>query len=143
MTSNSFYKLRITFLIGYLFKCPTLCSSQRLMHTTSRILFDYPELNSKNCSTDQLALIPSSTTTGVIAFKAMLQELVRDYNEKGPMVPGVAPTEASERLFIFQGRFDEGWRKYVTYSGGEELFGLSVNEYPELMKIKVRWNIWR
>lgn len=52
------------------------------------------------------------------------------------MVPGVAPTEASERLVIFQGRFDEAWRKYITYSGGEELFGLSVNEYPDLMKIK-------
>lgn len=54
----------------------------------------------------------------------------------GPMVPGVAPTEASERLVIFQGRFDEAWRKYITYSGGEELFGLSVNEYPDLMKMK-------
>ena len=36
------------------------------------------------------------------------------------MVPGIAPKEASERLVISQGRFDELWRKYITYSGKQE-----------------------
>lgn len=40
---------------------------------------------------------------------------------------GVAPAEASERLQSFQAEFDQLWRKYITYSGGEELFGLPVN----------------
>lgn len=35
------------------------------------------------------------------------------------MVPGVPPREASERLIIYQSRFDESWRKYVTFSGKE------------------------
>lgn len=39
---------------------------------------------------------------------------------------GIPPREASDRLQIFQTRFDELWRKYTTYSGGEELFGLVV-----------------
>ncbi len=52
------------------------------------------------------------------------------------MVQGVAPREASDRLFIFQNRFDSLNRKYMTYSSGEELFGLQVTEYPELMQIK-------
>lgn len=37
---------------------------------------------------------------------------------------------------VFQVRFDELWRKYVTYSGGEQLFGLPVTEYPELARTK-------
>ncbi|KAF3703904.1 Dynein heavy chain 5, axonemal Axonemal beta dynein heavy chain 5 Ciliary dynein heavy chain 5 [Channa argus] len=49
---------------------------------------------------------------------------------------GVAPAEASERLQSFQAEFDQLWRNYTTYSGGEELFGLPVNEYPELQRIK-------
>ena len=86
------------------------------------------------------------------------------------MVSGVAPNEASDRLIIFQvcfpsklhvssvkdflchkmnfllyvifqNRFDALWRKYITYSGGEELFGLTVTEYPGLMKIKRELNL--
>jgi len=45
---------------------------------------------------------------------------------RGPNIQGLAPREASDRLQIFQTRFDELWRKYTTYSGGEELFGLTV-----------------
>ena len=57
------------------------------------------------------------------------------------MVPGVAPREASDRLIIFQNRFDTLYRKYVTYTGGEELFGLPVTDYPELLQIKKELNL--
>lgn len=57
------------------------------------------------------------------------------------MVPGVAPREASDRLIIFQNRFDTLFRKYTTYTGGEELFGLPVTEYPELLQIKKELNL--
>jgi len=73
---------------------------------------------------------------GVTAFKIQLQEFVGDYREKGPGVDGISPREASDRLSMFQARFDELWRKYITYSGGEELFGLSITEYPDLQQIK-------
>ena len=46
------------------------------------------------------------------------------------MVDGIKPSEASDRLSVYQARFDELWRKYQTYSGGEELFGLPVTDYP-------------
>lgn len=45
---------------------------------------------------------------------------------RGPGIEGIPPREASDRLQIFQAKFDELWRKYVTFSGGEELFGLSI-----------------
>lgn len=49
---------------------------------------------------------------------------------------GLHPREASERLVIFQAQFDELWSKYQTYSGGEQLFGLSVTEYPNLQSTR-------
>ena len=57
------------------------------------------------------------------------------------MEDGIPPREASDRLNIYQARFDELFRKYTTYSGGEELFGLTVTEYPDLMRIKKELNL--
>lgn len=51
------------------------------------------------------------------------------------MVADVAPRDASDRLIIFQNRFDTLYRKYQTYSGGEVLFGLPVTEHPELLQV--------
>ncbi|RMC15722.1 hypothetical protein DUI87_07925 [Hirundo rustica rustica] len=60
----------------------------------------------------------------------------KEYDEKGPSEDNIPPHEASDRLQIFQAKFDELWRKYLSLSGGEELFGLPITEYPELQKIK-------
>lgn len=57
------------------------------------------------------------------------------------MAPGILPREASDRLNIYQAKFDELWRKYQTYSGGEELFGLPMTEYPELQRIRKELNL--
>lgn len=42
------------------------------------------------------------------------------------MVPGIPPREASDRLGIFQARFDELWRKYETYSGKSDVLSIPV-----------------
>jgi dynein heavy chain, axonemal len=52
------------------------------------------------------------------------------------MARGIPPREASDRLTIFQAKFDELWRKFETYSAGEDLFGLQITEYPDLQRIK-------
>ncbi|XP_043921456.1 dynein axonemal heavy chain 5-like [Protopterus annectens] len=74
--------------------------------------------------------------SGVETFQVNVKEFYKDYDIKGPGVEGIPPREASDRLQIFQAKFDELWRKYVTYSGGEELFGLTVTDYPDLQRIK-------
>ncbi|KAG7231381.1 hypothetical protein INR49_012221 [Caranx melampygus] len=74
--------------------------------------------------------------SAVESFQGQLQSFCTKYNDRGPGVEGVAPAEASERLQSFQAEFDQLWRKYITCSGGEELFGLPVKEYPELQRIK-------
>lgn len=45
---------------------------------------------------------------------------------RGPSEENVPPREASDRLQLFQAKFDDLWRKYISLSGGEELFGLPV-----------------
>ncbi|XP_049912492.1 dynein axonemal heavy chain 5 [Epinephelus moara] len=74
--------------------------------------------------------------SAVQSFQSHVQRFCSDYNHRGPGTEGVAPAEASERLQSFQAEFDQLWRTYTTCSGGEELFGLPVNEYPELQRIK-------
>ncbi|XP_071340329.1 dynein axonemal heavy chain 5 isoform X1 [Trachinotus anak] len=74
--------------------------------------------------------------SAVQSFQSHVQSFCSEYDHRGPGVEGVAPAEASERLQSFQAEFDQLWRKYTTYSGGEELFGLPVKEYPELQRIK-------
>ncbi|EDO35603.1 predicted protein [Nematostella vectensis] len=96
-------------------------------------------------SQDHLIGIQSNFKGGLIdevqTFILDVGSFAGDYNSTGPMVPNVPPREASDRLIIFQNRFDTLWRKYITYSGGEELFGLPVTEYPELMQIKRELNL--
>lgn len=57
------------------------------------------------------------------------------------MVTGLPPKEASDRLLIYQNHFDNLNRKFITYTGGEELFGLPVTEYPELLVIRKELNL--
>ncbi|CAG9558495.1 unnamed protein product [Danaus chrysippus] len=64
-----------------------------------------------------------------------------EYRHAGPMQPGLSPREASDRLILFQNRFDGMWRKLQTYQNGEELFGLPHTEYPELAQIRKELNL--
>lgn len=80
-------------------------------------------------------------TAGVASFAQQVEEFDKDFDEKGPMVPGLSAREASDRVLLFQDRFDELWRKFEMYSSGEKLFGLEVNDYPILHKRKKEFNL--
>ena len=57
------------------------------------------------------------------------------------MVQGIKPREASDRLTVFQARFDELYRKFETYTGGEELFGIAITgNLDDLLRIKKELN---
>uniref|UniRef100_A0A5F8GJ93 Dynein axonemal heavy chain 5 n=1 Tax=Monodelphis domestica TaxID=13616 RepID=A0A5F8GJ93_MONDO len=77
----------------------------------------------------------------VETFVEDCNQFYSDYDMNGPMAAGLEPQEASDRLIIFQTRFDNIFRKYVTYTGGEELFGLPVTQYPQLLEIKKQLNL--
>ncbi|XP_064201033.1 dynein axonemal heavy chain 5 isoform X1 [Anguilla rostrata] len=74
--------------------------------------------------------------SNVQTFVEDCNNFYQDYDKDGPMVVGLAPQDASDRLIMFQNRFDNLYRKYVTYTGGEELFGLSVTQHPQLLEIR-------
>ncbi|ESO03023.1 hypothetical protein HELRODRAFT_80768, partial [Helobdella robusta] len=121
-------KYKLTFNDGNAEKVDALSYSWRLLkqqnlQVSSKLISVQPEFMSK--------LISSVET-----FKGEVQEFVQDYRENGPMRNGLNPHEASDRLAIHSAKFDEYWRKYTTYSGGEELFGFPVNEYPDLHHIR-------
>lgn len=68
----------------------------------------------------------------VKAFVVDASTFRKDWEENGPMVSGLDPMDAVDRLKKFQQMFDVRKRKWVNYSSGEELFGLDITEYPEL-----------
>lgn len=68
----------------------------------------------------------------VRAFVGDAQVFRREWEQQGPMVPGLDPMEAVDRLRKFQQTFDVKKRKWENYASGEELFGLPITLYPEL-----------
>ncbi|XP_056012226.1 dynein axonemal heavy chain 8-like [Ostrea edulis] len=78
----------------------------------------------------------SELLTSVENFQNDVTGFGLNYDTEGPMCEGISPTEANDRLTVFQAQFDELHNKYGIYSAGEQLFGLSVTEYPGLMKVK-------
>ena len=70
----------------------------------------------------------------VKVFVVDAQEFRKDWDANGPMVDGLAPAEAVERLKDFQTKFAPRKAKWDNFSSGEALFGLPVTLYPELEK---------
>jgi len=65
----------------------------------------------------------------VKVFNGTVATFVSEYDISGPMAIGITPAEASDRVQVYQARFDDVYKKYVTYTGGEELFGLPQSQY--------------
>ncbi|CAD1473088.1 unnamed protein product [Heterotrigona itama] len=80
-------------------------------------------------------------TYGVALFKQDVINFDFDFELNGPMVEGIPAKEASDRLIFFQGRLDELWEKYQTYSSGESLFGIEITDYPALHQRKREINL--
>ena len=78
----------------------------------------------------------SSEITPTQAFVVDVQQFRSNFEQHGPMVPGLEPIDAAERLKKCQLWFHELEHKWSTYADGEELFGLPVTKYPELVQSK-------
>lgn len=68
----------------------------------------------------------------VKAFVVDARALRREWDAAGPMVPGLEPLEAMDRLRKFQQMFEVRKRRWDNCSAGEVLFGLPVTQFPEL-----------
>ncbi|XP_061631916.1 dynein axonemal heavy chain 5 [Phyllopteryx taeniolatus] len=106
---------------------------------TLRYMWEKLLLRSTEVQNELIALQPKfrgELFTNVQIFVEDCQQFYADYDKDGPMVVGLAPQDASDRLIMYQNRFDNLFRKYITYTGGEELFGLPVTQHPQLLEIR-------
>ena len=63
-----------------------------------------------------------------------VKKLRKNFEEEGPMVQGITPKEASDRLKRFENEYELKCAFYNINKRGEDLFGLQNQEYPELVK---------
>ncbi|KAK3610339.1 hypothetical protein CHS0354_029807 [Potamilus streckersoni] len=111
---------------------------------TLRYSWQRANVQANEVQTHLLEIQPNFKSELILDVKVFIKEtndFYSSYDKSGPMVPGVPPREASDRLIIYQNHFDTLYRKYMTYTGGEELFGLPVTDYPELLRIKKELNL--
>jgi hypothetical protein len=78
----------------------------------------------------------SELEASVVAFAEDVRQFHADYTSAGPNVPRIKPKVAVERLKAFQRGYEERERKYLGYRQGEELFGLPLTEFPQLVQIE-------
>ncbi|XP_055492373.1 dynein axonemal heavy chain 8-like [Leucoraja erinacea] len=106
---------------------------------TLRYFFNKLQVKARNVQNELVQVQPkfkANLLESVEIFQKEVLKYGRQYEKEGPMVPGILPVEASTRLQIFQSWFDELWRKFATYSSGERLFGLPIQDYEMLQKNK-------
>ncbi|XP_068088806.1 dynein axonemal heavy chain 8 [Hyperolius riggenbachi] len=72
----------------------------------------------------------------IAIFHQHMAEFNEAYEKEGPMISDIPPHEIKTRVQLFQARMDSLWKKSITYSSGEELFGLPVTCKPELLDKK-------
>ncbi|XP_049886262.1 dynein axonemal heavy chain 8 [Pectinophora gossypiella] len=90
---------------------------------------------------DMQGPLQTELTEGVATFLEDVLKFDADYDAFGPMTPGLSAREASDRVIMFQSRFDELWRRFEMYSNGEKLFGMEVKDYPILHQKKKEFNL--
>jgi dynein heavy chain len=67
-------------------------------------------------------------------FKRDVEQFREDFLRNGPMVDGIAPSDAVDRLNRFKEENKIRDRKMESYRGGEDLFALPLTDYPELIQ---------
>ena len=68
----------------------------------------------------------------VHSFKRDVEKFRRDYEERGPMVKGIRPRQAVERLKRCKEEYEVHDRKRQIFGLGEDLFGLPHQTYTQL-----------
>ena len=77
----------------------------------------------------------------IAAFKIDVQSFYSDFSKNGPLVKGLAPMEAVDRLSRFREETKIRERKFDLYHGGEDLFALPHEVYPGFDRVKKDINL--
>lgn len=74
-------------------------------------------------------------------FVPDVQSFRQEWELEGPMVPGLDPNDALERLRKFKQKFEPRKKKWERLSSAEDLFGLPVTQFTELEKTEKELNL--
>ena len=80
----------------------------------------------------QQAEFKKSLIVGINNLIVDVEDFRKNFEKNGPMVPGIEPKEALNRLRMFSDEYSVRKRKYDSYFAGETLFGLPHQSYPAL-----------
>jgi len=72
----------------------------------------------------------------IATFKTDVENFQTDFTKNGPLIKGLAPMEAVDRLTRFREETKIRERKFDLYHGGEDLFAIPHEEYPGLERVK-------
>ena len=111
-----------------------------IIRSSWRKLVDYAEDVTDNLS-DVQGTFKKKLIKDVREFQIDVVRFRVGYVANGPMVSGLKPSEAVERLKRFNDELMLRERKLEVYSAGEELFAMRPTEYPELVKTKKELNL--
>ena len=75
------------------------------------------------------------------AFRYDIAQFRSEFSSNGPLVQGLAPMDAVDRLSRFKEELQIRERKHELYRGGEEMFALPFSEYPDLDRTRKDVNI--
>jgi dynein heavy chain len=89
-------------------------------------------MNIRNGLQGQQSQFKMGLVKGVTSLVDDVKVFRKNFEENGPMVPGIDPKEALNRLRLFLDEYSIRKRKFDTYHAGETLFGLPHQDYPEL-----------
>eukprot|EP00698_Gefionella_okellyi_P008565 TRINITY_DN2129_c0_g1_i1.p1 TRINITY_DN2129_c0_g1~~TRINITY_DN2129_c0_g1_i1.p1 ORF type:complete len:4495 (+),score=1467.97 TRINITY_DN2129_c0_g1_i1:46-13530(+) len=120
------------------FSCRVKAEEQEMVDMLGTKWDRLKELSSKSMDTLQ-AIAPTMRgrlLSDIDDFKKEVKRFKADYDSRGPMVPGLPPKVASDRLGQFKEMYEDRNRKYEMYNLGERLFGLPITDYPELAQLQ-------
>ena len=86
----------------------------------------------RNSLQGQQAEFKKSLIVGINSLIIDVEDFRKNFEKNGPMVPGIEPKEALNRLRMFSDEYSVRKRKYDSYFAGETLFGLPHQSYPAL-----------
>ena len=110
---------------------PGEIDKKTVLRTNWKKLLKQSELRTEELSKTQTKY-KRSLLKDIKEFKADVINFRDDFLRNGPMVDGVHPNDAVDRLNRFKEEFKIRVRKMESYKGGEELFALPITDYPEL-----------
>eukprot|EP00756_Hemistasia_phaeocysticola_P037128 Hpha_TRINITY_DN16680_c2_g14::TRINITY_DN16680_c2_g14_i1::g.182401::m.182401/K10408/DNAH; dynein heavy chain, axonemal len=87
---------------------------------------------------DEIALLQhgfkTRLTREVDKFQKDVVTFREDFDADGPMVEGITPQDAMERLNKYKRIFEDKKASWTTFEAGEKLFGMPIHDYPQLAK---------